>query len=131
MMGRRKISGARLAAALHQSGQWLSYRLNGRQTLDVDDLQRIADALGCQVAELLQPALEARARWRPDQATSVAGVIPLCPTRCYSPRSIRSRIGHGAARGHPARRRPLGHQMVTLRDAVRTVRPSIVRRNRS
>lgn len=53
MMGRRKVTGARLARELGVSPAWVSYRLNGVQPIDLNDLQRIAAVLGVAPAELL------------------------------------------------------------------------------
>lgn len=54
-MGRQGISSAALARKLGVSEAWTSRRLsiNGDQTMDLDDLPRIADVLGVPIAELL------------------------------------------------------------------------------
>lgn len=51
-MLRRRITGVRLAKALGVSAAWVSYRLNGLQPIDLNDLERIASALGVKVADL-------------------------------------------------------------------------------
>lgn len=53
MMGRRRISGARLARELGVSDAWVSYRLSGKQPIDLNDLENIARALGVPVISLL------------------------------------------------------------------------------
>lgn len=54
-MGRQGISSAALARKLGVSEAWTSRRLsiNGDQTMDLDDLPRIADALGVRIGNLL------------------------------------------------------------------------------
>lgn len=53
LMARRKVSGRELSAKLGVSPSWISYRLSGKQPIDVNDLLRIANALGAGVHELL------------------------------------------------------------------------------
>jgi len=55
-MTRRRMTGARLAAELGVSATWVSYRLNGQVTLDLNDLDRIAAVLEVSVAELIPGA---------------------------------------------------------------------------
>lgn len=59
-MVRRGISGRRLAAALGESQTWVSTRLNGITPIDVNDLERIAEALGTDPAELISAATAER-----------------------------------------------------------------------
>lgn len=47
------MSGRQLAGQLGVSPSWVSYRLTGAQPIDVNDMQRMADALGVAVIELL------------------------------------------------------------------------------
>src|SRR5262245_18815116 len=54
-LGRSRIPGAELARRLGVSGAWVSYRLTGTQTIDLDDLERIAAALGIEETDLLLP----------------------------------------------------------------------------
>ena len=53
LMARRKVSGRELSNKLGVSPSWISYRLSGKQPIDVNDLLRIANALGAGVHELL------------------------------------------------------------------------------
>jgi transcriptional regulator with XRE-family HTH domain len=53
MMARRRISGRELARKLGVSQSWVSYRLTGIQPIDLNDLQRIAEALDVTVLDLL------------------------------------------------------------------------------
>jgi len=52
-MTRRRISGRQLAKELNVSPSWVSYRLSGAQPIDLNDLERIAKALGVSVQSLL------------------------------------------------------------------------------
>lgn len=53
LLGRRRISQAELARRLEVNSSWLNYRLTGRQPIDLNDLQLIADALDVSPATLL------------------------------------------------------------------------------
>lgn len=53
LMGRRRISGAELARRLGVSQMWVSYRLNGKQAIDLNDLARIARVLRVEPSDLL------------------------------------------------------------------------------
>lgn len=69
-MLRRKMTGARLAKQLDVSAAWISYRLTGAQPIDLNDLQRIAEALQVGVIDLL-PRAEREAgtnHWYPEAA---------------------------------------------------------------
>lgn len=55
LMARRRASGRDLAGKLGVSPSWISYRLSGKQPIDVNDLMLIARALGVEVHELLPP----------------------------------------------------------------------------
>jgi transcriptional regulator with XRE-family HTH domain len=52
-MTRRRMSGRDLAKKLNVSPSWVSYRLSGRQPIDLNDLFRIARALDTGVHQLL------------------------------------------------------------------------------
>jgi len=53
VLARRRMSQAELARRLEVSAAWLNYRLTGKQPIDLNDLARIAEALGVQPATLL------------------------------------------------------------------------------
>lgn len=55
MLGRRRMSQAQLARTLGQSQMWVSDRLRGIQPIDLDDMNRIARALGVGVYDLMPP----------------------------------------------------------------------------
>lgn len=54
-MTRQRASGRDLATRLGVSPSWVSYRLSGKQPIDLNDLFRIAKALGVGVHQLLPP----------------------------------------------------------------------------
>lgn len=54
-MTRQRMSGRDLAKKLNVSPSWISYRLSGRQPIDLNDLFRIAKALRIGVHQLLPP----------------------------------------------------------------------------
>jgi transcriptional regulator with XRE-family HTH domain len=60
MLGRKRVTGRELARRLGVSQPWVSQRLTGHQEIGLNDLERIANALEVEVAELLpladQPA---------------------------------------------------------------------------
>lgn len=53
LLARRRVRQSQLARELQVSEQWLSVRLRGVQAIDLNDLQRIAAALGVRVVDLL------------------------------------------------------------------------------
>jgi transcriptional regulator with XRE-family HTH domain len=63
-LARRRMRQSHLARQLGTSDQWLSIRLRGIQPIDLNDLQRIAAALGVSVVDLI-PAGERDAAGEP------------------------------------------------------------------
>lgn len=55
-LARKRISAAELARRLGWSQSYMARRVDGRQALDLDDLERIAAALDVEPAELLRSA---------------------------------------------------------------------------
>lgn len=53
LMARRMMTQAELAEKIGVSEMWVSRKARGRQVIDLDDLQRIADALDVAVVDLL------------------------------------------------------------------------------
>lgn len=53
LLGRRRMSQAQLARRLGQKPMWMSDRLRGAQQIGLNDLQRIAVALGVEVHDLI------------------------------------------------------------------------------
>ncbi len=60
MLARRRVSGRKLADQLGVSPSWVSYRLTGAQPIDLNDLERIANALNVEVSDLLPRSTEGR-----------------------------------------------------------------------
>ncbi|MPZ27563.1 MAG: helix-turn-helix domain-containing protein [Micromonosporaceae bacterium] len=56
MMARKRVTGRQLAQQLEVSHMWVSYRLTETTPIQLDDLQKIATALGVEITELLPPA---------------------------------------------------------------------------
>jgi transcriptional regulator with XRE-family HTH domain len=72
MMARRLLKQSELAKLLDTNDQWLSVRLRGRQPIDLNDLERIADALGADVADLIPSGPPAPSRRRKGRTTAYA-----------------------------------------------------------
>jgi len=66
LMLRRGIKGARLAGALGVSAAWVSYRLNGQQAIDLNDLERIAGVLEVDAVDLVRAAIGSTTLRYPD-----------------------------------------------------------------
>jgi|SRR6266581_3716264 len=76
LLGRRRMSQAELARILRVSPSWVSLRLSGKQTIDLNDLADIAGGLDVPVADLLPvSALAERRRRMPITAYGPARVI--------------------------------------------------------
>lgn len=52
-MGGSQISGAQIARKLGKSEAWVSYRLNGKQPIDLLDLEAICEVLGVEPVDLV------------------------------------------------------------------------------
>jgi transcriptional regulator with XRE-family HTH domain len=63
-MGRKQKTGADLARALGKSQAWISYRLSGKQAIDLNDLEAIAGVLGVPVADLFPADVRAAGNTR-------------------------------------------------------------------
>ncbi len=59
-MGRRRVTGEALAQRTGFTPTYISRRLRGKTTFDLDDLHRIAAVLSVPMQTMLAPALEAR-----------------------------------------------------------------------
>lgn len=53
MLARRRVSGRELARRLGVSSPWVSQRLTGQTTIDLNDLEAIAGALDVPISALL------------------------------------------------------------------------------
>lgn len=60
-MARQRITGSALAAELDVSTAWVSYRINGHQEIGLNDLERIATALGVPIGRLMPGVIPAAA----------------------------------------------------------------------
>lgn len=78
-LGRQQMSGAKLAQAIDRSEMYVSRRLNGRTSFDLDDLEKIANVLGVAVSDLL-PAVAANTL-RNHGVTKKARSRPMSTTR--------------------------------------------------
>lgn len=111
-MGRRRVTGAALAKTLGVSPAWISYRLSGKQPIDLNDLDAIASALKVSPADLLPADLTRR------RATSEG----------KTPAAVRPRDNR--PNGHPDRAaatHPTGpddrHRPIPIRAGTTTRRP--------
>lgn len=116
-MGRRRINQAALGRALSENEMWVSRRLRGRQPITISDLQRFAEALGVEVADLIPRAVRTatggntlRNPRRGDRPNPIVSAPPadqpkVAPDR---PTPATSRPPRGPRRAHttPGNRRP-------------------------
>lgn len=52
-LARRQVTQSDLASAVGRSDAWVSYRLSGKQAIDLNDLEQIAAALDVPIYKLL------------------------------------------------------------------------------
>jgi transcriptional regulator with XRE-family HTH domain len=83
-MGRLGVRQSELARRMGESDQWLSMRLRGRTPLDINEMQRIAQALGVSVHDLLPPR-EQIPNARLDQGGGVGHQITVSPGELFGP----------------------------------------------
>lgn len=57
LLARRRMSGRELARQLGESPSWVNFRLTGHTPVGLNDLQRIAEALGVGVLDLLPQSM--------------------------------------------------------------------------
>lgn len=109
VMGRRRLTGAGLARALGVSQMWVSYRLNGQQPIDVNDLERIAQVLDVPVLDLFPAAYRSASTG----VTGRQGTNGEFPT----PREpVALRVYHPT---HAVRTRPANHDRAQSRPSGR------------
>lgn len=60
LLARRRMSASELARVIGVTQPYISRRLTGDTPLDVDDLAKIADALGVHISDLLPRPMEGR-----------------------------------------------------------------------
>lgn len=101
-MGRLDVRQSELARRMGETDQWMSMRLKGRTPLDLNELQRIAEALGVPVLDLLPRSVRA------------AGGVNLSLTPVV-------RSARATSAGTPLRRTASRPMVPTRRDSVRPV----------
>ena len=93
VMARRRMSGRELANQLGVSPSWISYRLSGKQPIDINDLAAIAAALSVGVHELLPPPDQAAKAVRPEAIPRYSQVAEWTAPPPPRPRDNRP-VGH-------------------------------------
>jgi transcriptional regulator with XRE-family HTH domain len=92
---RQRMSQRQFAARLGVSPAWLNYRLTGVQEIGVNDLNRIAKALGMSVFALMPPAEQA-AGAADARTTHGYATVPVEPVSVARPKDNRP-SGHPGA----------------------------------
>jgi transcriptional regulator with XRE-family HTH domain len=98
LMLRRGVTGERLARELGTSAAWVSYRLSGKQPIDMSDLERIASVLGVEPIALLQAS---------ELGTTLRYTPP--PVRPPDARPATRAAGGPGRTGRTSRSRDIGH----------------------
>jgi transcriptional regulator with XRE-family HTH domain len=107
LMLRRGVQGGELARTLGVSAAWVSYRLTGKQPIDLNDLERIANVLEVQPLDLLRAAVEGitlREPSRPPRQPHVS--LPPLPRRPDDNRPSAGPGRSGPGRNRTSRTRP-------------------------
>jgi transcriptional regulator with XRE-family HTH domain len=91
-MGRLDVRQSELARRMGETDQWMSMRLKGRTPIDLNELQRIADALDVPLIQLLPLATHSDSRdlnprlSRPGRKDDPKPVRDVAPRRFGQPR---------------------------------------------
>lgn len=112
-IGRRDINKSELARRLGVSHTWVTNRLAGHQEIGLAELERIAEALDVEIAELLPRTADRRAndttiysRLAADGTPlAAAGPIPAHPIGPHIPTPRPGSRSHHRADAHPSGRR--------------------------
>jgi transcriptional regulator with XRE-family HTH domain len=121
LLARKLMTGADLATAIGRSPMYVSRRVRGEVAFDIDDMQRIAEALGVPLLQLLPEAVR-RGQSRDSGTASAGGDL-----NASSSKTIRSALDRPVRRRSTDRRAdapdvrgvsPFGHQR---RDSTRPV----------
>lgn len=113
-MGRLQVRQSVLARRLGENDQWLSVRLRGVTPIDLNDLQRIAAALGVRPVDLLPKTaseqvghIEVTTRYRPP-AEGPTPRTPMVEAPVSAPPKRRPQTKRSTVRGtpKPSTRRP-------------------------
>lgn len=87
LMGRQDVNKSELARRLETTHTWVSTRVRGEVPIDLNDLQRIADALSVTVADLLPSTIRAGKTTERYPSAPERAPLPTKPaTRVLSPR---------------------------------------------
>jgi len=109
LMARQQVTGAQLAKRLGVSAAWVSYRIGTcTVSISLDDLERIADALGVTPGDLLpldvrQPDRISTQNLAAPVRTTVTKPIIRSPKKAVTSRKVTSRPGEHTPRSAPAR----------------------------
>lgn len=95
-LGRLDVRPAELARRMGENDQWLSTRLKGRTPINLNELQRIATALGLSVLDLLPAQASRGAGEAGGQATQT--IVPV--ESALRPMPLRSRAPRPNVRSH-------------------------------
>lgn len=91
LMGRRRVSQAQLARRIGKTEMWVSLRLRGKQPIDLNDLELVADALQATVFDLMPEKVrmgersQLNVRWGDVVRTGDAGPAQLVTPRPIAP----------------------------------------------
>lgn len=93
LLAGRRLTHQWLAEALGVSKSWVSYRLTGKQAIDINDMHRVADALGVDVLRLFPSPDAASSAAFPTQQPTTTDPRSPDPGHRPNPRST-TRAGH-------------------------------------
>lgn len=114
LMARRQMSGRTLALKLNVSPSWISYRLSGKQPIDINDLALIAGALDVNPLDLLPSREITAAAVRNPKVVSGQLSRLVTPAHTSAPARRTSRpSGRTSAQRRPVSVRVPGHTMPT------------------
>lgn len=99
-LGRLDVRPAELARRMGENDQWLSTRLKGRTPINLNDMHRIAKALGLQVHQLMPPPEVAAGAASPPAIPRYLDLTVRRGTAPALPRDNRPPAGPGNS--HPA-----------------------------
>lgn len=101
LLARRRVSGRELSRRLGVSPPWVSLRLTGSQEIGLNDLERIAAALGVTIVDLLPRGVTGQD-------------LPPTVTDPPAPRSPLAAMSRPPGRGVQGRRPPPGPRRTAL-----------------
>ncbi len=125
-MARRRISGVKLAERIGKAQPYVSRRLNGDVSFDLDDLVRIAEVLEVSIGQLL-PEEALQRRPRPTDGQTTAAKFALTERRLDRAERI-TRVPAPTATRPPDNRPAGGSARVASAPNLR--RPALIRSDR-